>query len=71
MPIVRAKKGNKQQFMEMLILEPAESGILGEYKRFGIMCIGGPIGIPWFEFNTRNRVGKSVSQPWEEVITLF
>jgi hypothetical protein len=71
MPIIRAKKGNKWQFMDMLILEPVDSGVLGEYKRFGIMCIGGKLGIPWFDLSTCNPIGKSMSQPRMEEIALF
>ena len=57
--------------MDMMILETAGICIIGEYKRFGIMCVGGTLGIPWFVLNTWTPIGKTMSQPREEVIKLF
>jgi hypothetical protein len=59
------------KFREMLVLAPADTGVLNEYVRFGVMCIGGPMGIPWFDFNTNNPIGQAMSKPRTETITLL
>jgi hypothetical protein len=68
LPILQSEAGDKYKWVQALILEP--TGRSGEYQRFGYMNIAGDGGKWWFQLNTSNVLGATMTERKEDIITI-